>query len=159
MPSDKPTIDYKMLGAYIHKCMGIELNGLVWTLLEKEDRNQDDEYRLINAAYASLYHWSEVGKPENLQRGEWLVSHVYAILGMADFALYHAKKCIEITTENDIVDFDLAFANEAMARAYAASQNKDEYNYWYKLAKEAGEKISDTQDKEIFQQTLSDCKL
>jgi len=146
------------MGAYIHKFLGIELNGLTWNLLEKENRSPEDEYRLINAAHASLYHWSEIGEPVNIQRGEWLISHAYAVIGMADFAIFHAEKCMEITRENDIGDFDLAFAYEALTRAYAAKSNRDKYNEFLKLAEVAGNKIVEEEDIQIFMETLRSCK-
>ena len=56
---------------------------------------------MINYAKASLYHWRKSDKYEivNEQRGQWLISHVYAILGKSDEALSYAKKLLEITEE------------------------------------------------------------
>lgn len=144
------SINYTILGKYIHKYLGIELNNLVWKYLDKDNRTEQENNKMINAAHASLYHWSEVGKPENFARGEWLVSHVYSVLNRPEPALYHAKNCMNITKESDLVDFDLAYAYEAMARAYAANENKKEYDKYIKLAEEAGNKIKEVEDRKIF---------
>ena len=66
----------------IHHYMGIELNIQTWKLLEKVDRNDNDNKRMLNFAKASLYHWqrSPHFKPVNKQRGDWLISRIYAIL-------------------------------------------------------------------------------
>ena len=40
--------------------MGIEMNIQTWNLLEKEDRNEKDDARMINFAHASLYHWRKL---------------------------------------------------------------------------------------------------
>jgi hypothetical protein len=133
-----------------HKRFAIQLNNLVWGLLQKENRTVEDNDNMIHAAHASHYHWTIVGEPVNFQRGEWLISHVYAILNRSEPALYHAKKCMKLTEEHKFVDFDLAFAYEAMARAYATAGNESEAKKYIQLAQEAGEKIKQEEDKKIF---------
>ena len=66
----------------MHHYMGIEMNIQTWNLLGKEDRNEQDDVRMVNFARASLYHWRKSYKyePVNEQRGQWMLSHVYAIL-------------------------------------------------------------------------------
>ena len=39
--------------------MGIELNQQTWSLLENENRNEEDNSRMIAFANASLYHWKK----------------------------------------------------------------------------------------------------
>ena len=133
-----------------HKRFAIELNNLVWDLLAKKDRTKDEDEKMIHAAHSSCYHWGEIGEPINLQRGEWMISHVYAILNRPEPALYHAKECVELTEEHKFVDFDLAYAYEAMARAFAAAGEKSECEKYIALTKEAGEKIKGEEDKKIF---------
>jgi len=133
-----------------NKKFAIELNNLVWNLLGKKERTHEDNEKMIHAAHASCYHWGEIGEPINLQRGEWMISHVYAILNRPEAALYHARECMELTEKHKFVDFDLAYAYEAMARAYAAAGEKSEYEKYIKLTKEAGEKIKNEEDKKIF---------
>ena len=72
---------------------------------------------MLDAPHASRFHWGEVGTAVNLARGEWQVSHVYAVLNRAEPALYHARRCLAICEANAIGDFDLAYAYEAIARA------------------------------------------
>lgn len=133
-----------------HKKFAVQLNNLVWTLLERKDRSKDEDEKMIHAAHASLFHWGEIGKAVNLQRGQWLVSHVYAVLNRPEPALYHAQRCMELTEAHNFLDFDLAYAYEAMARAYAVSGNKSECEKYIKLAKESGEKIKKKEDKKLF---------
>ena len=101
-----------------HHYMGIEMNNQTWGLLDKKDRSEQDNIRIINFAKASLYHWRKSDKynVENEQRGQWLISHVYAILGKSDEALSYAKETLKITEDNNLKDFDLAYAYESMAR-------------------------------------------
>ena len=57
-----------------HKFFGVSLNNLVWQLLKKTDRTPEDDEKMVQAAYASCYHWGEVGTAVNQARGEWLIS-------------------------------------------------------------------------------------
>ena len=79
-----------------------------------------------------------------------MISHVYAILNRSEPALYHAKECMGLTEEHKFVDFDLAYAYEAMARAFAAAGEKSECEKYIGLTKGAGEKIKNDEDKKIF---------
>lgn len=125
-------------------------NGYVWSILGKEDRSEHETDMMVHAAHASRLHWGVVGTPLNVQRGEWLLARVYAVLNRPEQALHHARKCLELTEEHNFDDFDLAYAYEAMARAYAASGNKDEAEKYRTLAEVAGEKIQKVEDRELF---------
>ena len=67
----------------LHHYMGIEMSIQTWNLLGKENRDEKDNVRMINFAKSSLYHWKKSPKYElvNEQRGHWMISHVYAVLG------------------------------------------------------------------------------
>ena len=105
---------------------------------------------MVHAAHASQYHWSVVGAPENRARGEWLVSHVYALLKCGESAVHHALASFDICTDNNIGGFDIAYAHEALARAYAALNETDNCHKHSALALEFGEKIENEKDKKIF---------
>jgi DNA-binding transcriptional MerR regulator len=91
----------------------------VWTLMEKEERTQDDDDRMLHMAHASRHHWGNVGTPANLARGEWLCSRVYAVLGRPEPCLHHARRVLDLCEQHGLADWDLAFAHEALARAHA----------------------------------------
>ena len=141
----------------IHHYMGIEMNNQVWGLLEKKDRDQQDENRMIAFAKSSLFHWynSPNFQPVNAQRGEWMISHVYAVLNKSDKALEHALNCQKLTAELELKDFDLAYSLEALARAYAVGNNKEKFKEYIELAKKAGENIKDDEDKKYFLNDLN----
>ena len=109
---------------------------------------------MIHQAHASCFHWGEIGSPLEFERGEWQISRVYSILNRHESALYHAKRCLEICEKNDIKDFDIAFAYEAMARAYAIVGNKDEATKYLGLGKDAAELILKDGDKQYTQSEL-----
>ena len=51
----------------LHHYMGIEMNIQTWNLLAKEDRNKQDNTRMINFAKASLLHWRKSHKFEPIK--------------------------------------------------------------------------------------------
>jgi hypothetical protein len=137
-----------------HKRCAVDLFNFVWTLLEKQDRTQEDIDNMIHAAHASRYHWGIVGKPVNLARGEWQVSRVYSVLNRPEPAIVHAKRCLEICQEHGIGDFDLAFAYEALARAYKIAGNESEKEKYVQLAHEAAKNISKEEDRKYFESDM-----
>jgi len=126
------------------------LNNKVWDLLAKTDRTREDDEMMIHAAHASFYHWSVVGKPVNVARGFWLISHVYAVLKQVDPAIHYANRCLDVTQAEALIDFDLAYAYEGMARAYAAAGNKAKCEEYLKLTQDAGGKIKNKEDRDVF---------
>jgi hypothetical protein len=104
--------------------LAIDLFNGVWELLRIEDRTIEDDDRMLHMAHASRYHWGQVGEPENLARGEWQCSRVYAALGRAEPCLHHAQRVLDICQAHGIADWDLAFAYEALARGYAVANDQ-----------------------------------
>ena len=140
----------KKLSKEDHRKFAVSCFNLTWSLLDKKDRTRDEDDKIIHAAHASRYHWGEVGTSLEFERGEWQISRVYSVLGRSGPALYHAKRCLEICKENNIEDFDIAFAYEAMARAHAVIGNKKECEKNIELAREAAEQIKKKEDKDYF---------
>jgi uncharacterized protein YndB with AHSA1/START domain len=138
-----------------HRAFARSLNGLVWRLLAKAERSAEDDARMVDAAHASQHHWREAGGPP-ATRGEWLVSHVYAVLGRPEPALVHARRCLELAgAEDGVADFDHAYAAEAMARALACAGELDQAAAWHSRATAAGATVADDEDRKIFAEDLA----
>jgi len=133
-----------------HRKFAVNCFNSTWNLMDKKDRTVEENDKMVHAAHASRYHWGEIGTPLEFERGEQQISRVYSILGRSEPALHHAKRCLDICKENNIGDFDIAFAYEAMARAYAIAGNKKECKNNIKLAREAAEQIKKKEDKNYF---------
>lgn len=133
-----------------HKHFAVALNNLTWSLLEKKERVDEDNDLMVHAAHASMYHWSIVGAPENKARGEWLVSRVYSVLQSGDPAVHHALASLDICTDHKLTGFDIAYAYEACARAYAASGDMSQCHKYSALALEYGEKIETEGNRSLF---------
>jgi hypothetical protein len=78
-----------------------------------------DDVRMLHMAHASRFAWSEAPecRPENVVRGEWLCSRVYAVLRWVEPAQWHAYLCLDGCEAARIGDWDLAYAYEALASA------------------------------------------
>ena len=133
-----------------HKKMAVDLFNRTWDLLDKPERTPEENDELIHAGHASRFHWGRVGKPLNLARGEQQLSHIYAVLNRAEPALFHGRRALEICRANDIADFDLAFAYEALARANAVAGDQPERDRYVDLARAAALGIAKADDREYF---------
>jgi len=138
--------------AEAHRRFAVQFHGQTWDLLDKVGRTADEDELMAHSAHASLRHWLEVGTGLNHQRGEWLLARVYVVLGRQQEAELHARRCLELTQAHASLmeDFDRAFAYEAVARASALAERKEESVRYFALAEEAGRAIADDQDRSYF---------
>jgi tetratricopeptide (TPR) repeat protein len=144
----------------LHRKFAVDLFNLTWDLLDKEDRTLEEADAMIHAAHASRYHWGEIGTPLEFARGEWQISRVYAVLNHSQAALHHAQRCLDICRANEIGDLDLAFAYEALARAYAVAGDAAQSGEYIELAMRAAEQIEDAGNREYLEgelMTVSGC--
>ena len=138
--------------AEAHRHFAVQFNGMTWALLDKADRTPEEDELMLHSAFASCRHWLEAGTGVHHQRGEWMISRVYAVLGMGEQAVRHAQRCLELTEQysGEMEGFDRAYAYEAMARANAVAGNREEALGYIGLAEEAGEAIANDENSAIF---------
>ena len=142
------------LDAATERALAVRLFNRTWELLDTVDRSADQDDEMLHAAHASRYHWGEAGEPVNRVRGEWQCSRVYAVLGRAEPALWHARRSLELCEAHGISDFDLAFAYEALARASIVAGDSGAAAGYAVRARVAGESIAEDSDRELFAQDL-----
>ena len=107
----------------------------VWSLIDKEDRTKEDNEQMIHLAILSKTLWLQAGGTNlNIARGDWMISHVYSILGKGKKALLAAENCLGVTLSNNIDDFDLVLAYEAMAYAYKILDDKTKHHIHLTIA-------------------------
>ena len=129
----------------------------VWELLQQPHRTQVEDELMVHTAHAACFHWMRSGSGLHHQRAEWLLAHVYTMLGMTDMALKYAVRCSELTLEfSDLMkDFDRAYAYEALARANALAGKRAEALKYFDLAEQAGQEIKDKEDLKIFSEDFN----
>ncbi|MGZ8716376.1 MAG: hypothetical protein ACXWYO_04620 [Gaiellaceae bacterium] len=140
-----------------HRRLGVDLFNKTWTLMEKEARTSDEDDELIHCAHASAYHWLHVGTAANRARSEWQCSRMYTVLGRAEPALQHAQRCLEICESEPgaLEDWDLPFAYEALARAYAVAGDAGELSRCLDQARSLGASIVDDDDRALLEADLA----
>jgi hypothetical protein len=132
---------------------GVALFNGTWELIE----SREDDDRMLRMAHASRFAWGEAPEcgPENIARGEWLVSRVYSILGRGEPAMLHAARCLAACEAAGLGDWDLAYAYEAMARSSAVAGDSESAASWRDQARAAGDAITDPKDREHFDEDFA----
>jgi hypothetical protein len=138
--------------AKAHRWFGIELNNAAWNWLEAGNYSSPEAEQMVHAAHASCHHWSQVGTVINVLRGECLVANVHAAIGDGKGALRHARRCEQLLGEKSIAcaDWDIAFAYDCLARAYAAQGDAMRAMDIRAAARAIGDKIADADEKLMF---------
>jgi len=142
-PGSGSVVDERLLAA--------QLFNETWRLMEREDRTRADDDRMLHTAHASRYHWGQVADatPAQLARGEWQVSRVYTVLNRPEPALHHGRRVLDICLANGIGDWDLAFAYEALARAWAVAGDGGQARSYTDQALAAAKDIAEDGDRAL----------
>ena len=131
-----------------HRALGVELYNTTWELLEGGAAPD----AAIDTAHASAFHWSHAAgaTAANRARSQWLCSHVYAVLGRPEPALYHAERCLALVqgTPDEMEEFDLPAAYEALARAHAVAGRSEEARRFLAVGRAEISTIADAEDRE-----------
>lgn len=142
-----------------HTKMAKQLFNKTWDLMLKEDRQPQETTEMMHTAHASAYHWLQVGEPVNHARSQWLLSRVYFKANMGEMALYHAKECEQMSRLHSLSAFDIAFAHEAMARAYALQGDVMNTDAHKAKALEAGAGIAKDPDRKYLEEEIKSIQL
>ena len=107
----------------VHRKLAIDANNSTWDILGKplNEISADEAEEMVRRAYTAAYHWqrAEGATPANEARASWLLSRVWVVLSNGELALHHARRCLTVCESAGLVDFDLAYAHESIARAFA----------------------------------------
>jgi hypothetical protein len=140
--------------------LGIDLNNRTWNALDAGNIDAasppHDREQLLYGAFASAYHWMQIGTPIHQARGEHLIARTALRVGRLELALAHARRCLELVEAHpDLAeDWDRGFAHEALARALAATGERAEAERHRRLAVEGCEAIADPEERAVLQAEL-----
>ena len=140
-----------------HRRLGVELYNGTWELIERQDRTPDEDDEMLHRAHASAYHWLQgPHTAANRARSHWLCSRVHALTGQPEGAHHHARRCLELVEghSEEMEDWDLAGAHEALARAHLASGELDDARRHFELACEETAKIANPADRKHIEADL-----
>jgi DNA-binding transcriptional MerR regulator len=135
--------------------LAAELFNEVWELLERTGRTEADDDRMLHAAHASRHHWGRVGGPTQLAIGEWQCARVYSVLGRAEPALHHARRCAAIAAEHEVEDWLIASAHEALTRAYTVAGDRAAAAAERERAVAVCARITDPEEREVVESDLA----
>jgi hypothetical protein len=141
-----------------HRLLGVELYNGTWTLIEREARTPDEDDEMLHRAHASAYHWLQgPHTAANRARSHWLCSRVHVLAGQAEGGLYHARRCLALVEEHgeEMEDWDLAAAHEALARAHAAAGEAEEARRFLDLARAETAAIANPEDRQHIEADLA----
>jgi hypothetical protein len=127
--------------------LGVELFNFVWSLLDRTDRTAELDLEMLHAAHASRHHWGKVGNAQHLSVGEWQISRVYATLGRAEPAMFHAVRAVEYSEREGVAAFAKAWAFEAVARAAALQGDLASMNHNILCAREFAPQLEGDEDR------------
>jgi tetratricopeptide (TPR) repeat protein len=130
----------------------VELNNHAWDLVEmKERRTAEQTERMIHAAHGSCYLWLTAGNVVNHLRAQVLITTAYAEAGLAESALRHAERGLELleAAGADAAPFDKATAYAASAHAHKLAGSPQLAREHYQRALVAAKPL-DEGEKEVF---------
>lgn len=138
------------------RLFAVETNNLAWDLISKPGKLTIDEAEeMISAAFASLFHWSAVGKPINRGRAYGTIARALVKANNESMlALNYAKKYRALCDGEDAEDWDVVFAEAAIARAFGAIGNEAEARSHKAIAVEAMSRIEVEEDRKICEDDM-----
>lgn len=134
----------------MHRWFAVECNNTSWDLSERDTWTEEDERSFLAAAYASAFHWEQVGEPINRARSDMLLAHTHAQLGDGKRALYYARAAVSLLETAGATGWDHAFAHLVCAFAAGVSGNRDLMATEWEIVEAQGNKINDASDRAAF---------
>jgi hypothetical protein len=144
----------------MHRWFGVEFNNEVWELLDgglSPQSPQAERDLALYGAYAAARHWHECGTVANAARGEYLIARAATAAGLFDIALHHARHCLVLVEANpdEMQDWDVPFAHEALARVLAATGDLDGGRAHRETAVRLTAAVSGEGDREVLEGELA----
>ena len=141
-----------------HRAASVDCFNRVCELLEKTDRQPDEDVLMREMAHASLFHWlsREDSKLQNLSVGLWQISRVYSVLGDPENARRYAQECIEVSEHGGLDPFFVGYAYEAAGRASSVAGDTARATMFRQDAEALLPKIADEKDRATLAKDLTE---
>jgi hypothetical protein len=121
-----------------------------WDLIDKSDRTRADDRQMLTLAFASRWHWGEIGTAENRVIADWQVAHVAGLIGDASLALSFAQTAYDAARTHDLPDWLRASTAEGLARAHACPGDRASYQRYANEARRLAATLDDDEDRELI---------
>ena len=135
-----------------HEFFSVHCFNGAWSLMDRADRTEDDNERLVGLAHASYWHWAERADctKKNLAIAYWLLSRVYALVGRAQPALYYASLSLKAGKAARVSPYLLGSAHEAMARAAHLAGDDATFSAESRKAREIAQALEKVEERKML---------
>ncbi len=143
--------------AATHRMLAIDANNSTWEILGKpiSEISDDQAEEMTRRAYAAAFHWQRAqgATPANEARASWLLSRVWVVRNNGALAMQHAQQCLTVCESAGLVDFDLAYAYESLARSYACLGDAEQARRHRSLARQVD--VAESEDRTLVENDLA----
>ena len=139
-----------------HKFFSTHCFNKAWDLIDQPSRTPEQDEEMIRLSLASTWHWKQRDDctQVNLSVSFWQTSRIYSILGQVDNARRYARLCLDASQGEDVSQFYLGYAYEAMARAESLFGDTQVEQYLEK-ARNIAAAMSDSDEKQMLLDDLA----
>ncbi|MGB6421836.1 MAG: hypothetical protein WBF05_08350, partial [Anaerolineales bacterium] len=125
-------------------------------LIDQSSRTPEEDEEMIRLSLASAWHWKQRDDctQKNLSISFWQTSRIYSVLGQVDNARRYARLCLDASQGEDVAQFYLGYAYEAMARAESLFGDTQVEQYLEK-ARNIAAAMPDSDEKQMLQDDLA----
>jgi len=128
-----------------------------WDLIDQPSRTPEQDEEMIRLSLASAWHWQQRDNctQVNSSVGFWQTSRIYSILGQVDNARRYARLCLDTSQGEDVAQFYLGYAYEALARAESLVGNTAQVEQYLEKAHNIAAVMSDSDEKKMLLDDLA----
>ena len=137
-----------------HRGCAAICNNRAWELSLLEASPARDE-EMLQAAYASAWHWSQIGNELHWARAAVLLAEVHALLGHGEQAWVYAERVRSFFAQVQAPDWEAALVLAIHAHAAFASGRAEEHRASYERATIALQAIADEEERRIVSRTFA----
>jgi hypothetical protein len=126
-----------------------------WDLIDLPQRSPEQERHMLALAFASRWHWGEVGTAENRAVSDWQIAHVASVVGEPRLAHTFASAAYDLTRSAGLPMWMQASTSEGMARAAAANGDRAGFDRYVAEARALLAQVDDPEDVELIESQLA----
>lgn len=138
-----------------HRAFAKAAFNAAWDLIDASNRTDADNRQMLTLAFASRWHWGEIGTAENVAVSDWQVAHVASLVGESRLALSFATAAYDAARANDLPEWLRASTAEGLARAHATAGDVVAYEHYAAEARALLEGVEEEEDRELITAQLA----
>ncbi len=139
----------------VHKHFSADCFNKAWELIDKPQRTDEENEKMVLLSQASLFHWVQRDDCTNQHKsiGYWQASRVHSLIKQSEAARNYGELCLKYS--DGLEPFFLGYAYEALARAELMAGNPYKMTEYLNQAKAEAEKVTDAESKKMLMDDLN----